>query len=856
MWQVKVADDAALDREDGALTDALLVASRPRSAGLLQGLRGVVWGSRPGSAQPDGSLLVCTRPRLLGEFQPSFSCEGRNGNHDGVQDGGAVGSSANAGGSETMSTLFAGAVVSRTHACGAHGPASASVNVGLDVTSGGATRSGMGNVRSSNTQHFARTPKPLTKNIEGLTPFGGGLSPKTNCPMSALRVGGRLVPQAEELVEAQYHEVLVSIEAAMAGRHGQTVSPLASGTCCEGCTSFGQSQAYTVRLPRKPAVLFVTVTRASSSATAPTVYGSTMDHFPGPGRCEVQADDAGRLIYEHSGELSASPAVAAAPLSTGGKSAAKAEATMYLSVQGRDGAACSFKIKCSLKNPWSSRRGSLDPTNGEQMQSHSSTLAGMMATLRGDPEKRREFDSRVRHLRRKRIRARAEGLMHFDAVHLAEINDRAEGLDVVPARQARRREDKKVCADHRRAVQDREKEERMRWWAGKEEAKRALKAEIVAKAQAELAKARSLEALLEAFAVVGFTFSLVRRFKEMQSFRAAIANKIRACKRIQRFILRALTRCRQKKMYRNVLRLRLAATSHARHVQASIREVSRRRLVWFFQSVIGSVEDMSLAMGMQRFMTRVRLLQRFWRRCKRIRLARVEALLPHFTVDSLYSKLSCICEDRPKNSVAVTTVARRTTVARTRPRLLTGDKDDKRKSRANFGRRTNTCELTVPGTASLILADFDGEELLPRWLRVHVLYKHVRIMNVKFAVQLRKWNAIKSASYIEEDLVKMGMGDSAQLKISVERRPTPLDISRLPNLYIDTYKSWHQNNFKHLVHNRNRVLRKTLLVWSRLAHHISITSNSPSRTPQDAKTQFHRQGFHISHPTVNTAFGM
>merc|ERR1740121_654526 len=76
---------------------------------------------------------------------------------------------------------------------------------------------------------------------------------------------------------------------------------------------------------------------------------------------------------------------------------------------------------------------------------------------------------------------------------------------------------------------------------------------------------------------------------------------------------------------------------------------------------------------------------------------------------------------------------------------------------------------------------YNGEELLPRVVREHVLLMHVTDMQLTYPKRLQWWQKEREKMREDEDLVKLGFGtrDGFRMRAVKIKRPRVVELSRM-----------------------------------------------------------------------------
>lgn len=110
--------------------------------------------------------------------------------------------------------------------------------------------------------------------------------------------------------------------------------------------------------------------------------------------------------------------------------------------------------------------------------------------------------------------------------------------------------------------------------------------------------------------------------------------------------------------------------------------------------------------------------------------------------------------------------------------------------------------------------DFVDQELLPEVVRVHVLQEHVKDMQRSLPDRMNVWRERTEALRVDEDVRRMGLGSGGSVSLAGPR-PKSLELGSLRALYASAYDAHRRGAFRHLLHDRLRLLKRAWHTWRR-----------------------------------------
>jgi len=158
---------------------------------------------------------------------------------------------------------------------------------------------------------------------------------------------------------------------------------------------------------------------------------------------------------------------------------------------------------------------------------------------------------------------------------------------------------------------------------------------------------RMKEEWLKAIIAISVATRIGARISHDRGWREHLREREAACFKIHCWMFRASTRRRKRILYQNIVRLRVGVLVACRTLQLTEACMAQPTLLWFLQSHTGHKVKPHLLGSIKDFIFKVKKLQRTWRRIQLQRIARVEALLPHFLAEPLAEQVLARLRGRP-----------------------------------------------------------------------------------------------------------------------------------------------------------------------------------------------------------------
>jgi len=278
----------------------------------------------------------------------------------------------------------------------------------------------------------------------------------------------------------------------------------------------------------------------------------------------------------------------------------------------------------------------------------------------------------------------------------------------------------------------------------------------------------------------------------------------------------------------------MAMFAYVRHCRHGVAAVAEAPVQWFLESLVHrTVENVDMLTLIKRFVRRVTVVQRAFRRLSLMRSARADAMLRFFLASELIDEAEMPLSVRPDLQSEATQAQTHDTKQRRKTfqkRSSTGRSESKRLENVEKGLRDSADCSGQPA----YIRDYKGEELLPLAVRKYVLYQHVTEMQQTLSSRQHKWNQERIENQIEEDLHRMGLTNEEHPRL-MEQRPHVFELNRLRPLYAETYNAYIRGDFRSLLHDLRRRMRKTFAAWRRVVQHISPISDALTMVKDMAK---------------------
>jgi len=630
-------------------------------------------------------------------------------------------------------------------------------------------------------------------------------------------------------VQARFHELVTQIDEAFNGgvpeetRTGPAVI-FRPGSVVEETLEANSVMFFIVPLPRRKVEMIVNMVKLSGAM--PELFGSDTETRPRAKNHEIEAE-GGEILYRYDPDL-------------------QARTALYLGVETSEHPS-SFRLRSAIRR--FAGDGGEDANPSGSLTSARNRIAQKLAEINKDNLTRDAFKEREQeakaHMRRKGACDK-----NFTRINQQKVQDWADGLDVHNQKLAALHNARLALVERRREEVEEAREHRMNWWVDKFEVRRLEKEEEARLEQEALMQVKRRQDWLIYLTHVSFAMTLFNSAREEKA-RREMAHKIaNAVQTIQRCALRSISAFRRRKLYRNVIKMRLAVIAMARQMRPNVNTMAQDRLQWFLNLHLHSRAEPSVSATIKRYMNAVRKVQRAFRRGLMIRAAQTEALMNHFSQENLVKhELAILMEDTRLSPEAKATIRKSLhsdgsiAPAKTKSPGKASEvpkpgkaakKVEKPKAESKPEKRRGAVVMdfnaVIPDYAPAWVLSYQGEEILPLYLRKHVIRLHVGQMHGSYRRRIAEWEKKKQELALDIELSKMQLGEkSAQLK-EIEFVPQVVEVRRIRGLFHETYNCWMNGGFKEMRHNRRRQESWIFELWKRthrgLAEEADVTQQA------------------------------
>lgn len=684
--------------------------------------------------------------------------------------------------------------------------------------------------------------------------------------------------------EARYQELVKDIDAAIHGTdlpitplHANKVIIDRVGDACMTTRLY-----YMLRLPHCRAQVDVHMTR--ETGPMPAMYVSTTVQRPSPEENDFTALD-GEVSYQHDHADDDEEGAAHHHEGAAHHHGESTSSALYICVAGSD-AVSAFRLRCSV------RRGPLRHVvatdHGETSASHLVDAQGLgwasgnklslrLQKLTREPLERERLEESNRRFRHKR---RLRWTQNFRKINATDIYRHAPELQDEQRQQKKLTDSEHFSKVLQNAQQiEQRKEEHFVELCQRDQVRQNKREEEARRAEKEARRENRRQAWIEKFALISYTVNLLRRVEESKKLYVRMMLEWRASIKIQKFVLLSLSQWRRQGLYRNLIMLRMALPASTRHLRPAAYAVITPRIKWFLHVHALSKELPDVSGMVKRFLGRVRLVQRNFRRLRLSQAARTEALMNRFHaaefidmpveahhesfhpsrtfpkskhrqspdkgLDRKTPRKTQAAEHiaatprgprrgsnvtapptpqmhatQPRQSTGVphTPQMHPTPSSRMRKlgkRLSIGDIDPLLSNESGDHRRRS---VTLADGEHAFIRDYKGEELLPYFVRFKAVKNHVREMQRNLYERVQEWEKRrnKKENQMAAALQAWGFGDSTDLEQKVGPRPRPVELHRLKDLYASTYEAWIHGEYRSVVHYRRKILSTFWVIWIKI----------------------------------------
>mmetsp|Transcript_41178 Transcript_41178/g.87721 ORF Transcript_41178/g.87721 Transcript_41178/m.87721 type:complete len:777 (-) Transcript_41178:73-2403(-) len=668
---------------------------------------------------------------------------------------------------------------------------------------------------------------------DGGSPESPG-SPRTVRGASGLEEAGFALEEATEReLQVRYQELMKGIEKAMSGAP-VSCSVLRPREVVDVMLEASSQLYYAVPLPQRKAEVTLYITRVSGIAS---LYASARPKVWPTARHHDLAATGGvkSLLYHHSADSEDSPT------------------SLHLCVDAGD-EVCEVRLRCAvhfLEEVYDEGRS--ENGDGPNCTGRPTNLQNRvekkLELLRQDPGARQAFDEHLQAVKERGKRKKGHLTKNFRAINKAVVHvygqeERQEQLQAMAERKAQRYD----LVTRRRVEVEQAQEERKLWWVSRDELLRQRREVETRKVEVLQMQSEWFQRLL----VVSFAMNLYNLAMNSRQHQRQVRARVRACVTIQKWVILYLTSKRKMALYLHVIKLRTAVAAHARHTRLAIADLAQPCLKWFLTEHTMDEDELTarnrVLTSFRSFLTKVRQVQDGYRRLLRMRKARREALKGRFLAERLVHEEVRVAAAM---SAAVHAPEGPPPGGRPNKRAAVGSRLNVVPEGGRAGSRlANKAAGRADDTNFDDLRFFErdfakkGTELLPEFIRSHVIRQHVVEMQLSFPKRMKTFMKRRRQEIeIEKDLASMGMTDLQDQSDPTRRRPRVLELERLPGLYADTYDAYCKGEYKHFIHNRKRIQSQVWDVWVKVTHRLNVSKEPTGPAPELDRDLHIRESF-------------
>lgn len=653
------------------------------------------------------------------------------------------------------------------------------------------------------------------------------------------------------------------------------------------------SKYWKVLLPSRPMQVTVTVRRESGSE--PNVYGSTVHEKPSMRHCEYRAKE-GVFVYEHVVKFD--------PDSEDAQDIDRTKVVpkckeLFVCVEGMRGEG-QFRIHYALS------KVKIVLTRAELAKRLQKIRRGWEARieeLAKEPSAREEFLEKVNEMQKEKVRSRKNmsSGKDFSSINKTEASTKftPKGKFLQIRASVMKRYQMCDAAKERKAELEQKAADQKEWWLHKDEIRREERRREEEMALAVTQKNERQKHWLRQMCVVSVLEKTNRGFIVAVEHREQTLREFKSASSLQRFFFKSMTKKRRGRLYRNIIRLRLGVAAFARHCQLASCAVGQPALKWFLQTHIEHRETPSVGGLLAGFRRKVLLVQKFWKRLKRIRKARVEVM------ESAWKKVSVsVKEDlrqeeenkrlgrpvgyrKPKSpdpkspSPATSPSPRRSPSPKEpaaepecdQPQAPPGDPPAERRpgtkpkqgerrgskgpeARENYAKQGPDHARFSMGRGAFVTQtremeeeeDVEKEPDVPEFIKKQILMENVVEQQKSYDKRMKDWEIEKEEFEKQNDIAAFtGSLSSAQVAAMANppKKPKPFSINEndFKQLVSQTFVDWQAGKFKHLEKNRERMLKKSFKTWLRaLGYCMDSQRASPALAEKIPRAPSHDPG--------------
>jgi hypothetical protein len=426
------------------------------------------------------------------------------------------------------------------------------------------------------------------------------------------------------------------------------------------------------------------------------------------------------------------------------------------------------------------------------------------------------------------------------------------------------------AAKNRKAELEEKQADRKKWWLHKEEIRREERRRAEEEALEVTERDERRRHWLRCLCMVAVIENIHSGYVVAVENQRQMMLEVQSATVIQRFVLYSLMKKRKQRMYRQVVQLRLGLAAFVRHSRQASAAFSSPALKWFLEVFAYHKEAPSMKGALRSFKKNVLLVQRFYKRLRGMRMARVEVLesawsTVHLQVmkaqreeaqreeeeklhkskrpasGSLKKSRKSVSEPAGEPEPEVDDLGTNSPTPPSSTKSPSGSPTGKGaapsrpsgQSRADFKKTAPSVRYSM-GKGSFVTELPEEEEPdpdVPAYIRKQVLLENVIKQQKTYDKRMKEYEQQKEEFERKNEVARFsgGIVETTTLK---KPRPFEVDENELKHLISHTFVDWKEGKFKHIEQNRKRLIKKSFKQWmNALGYHQDQGSRRASPLP-------------------------
>lgn len=651
---------------------------------------------------------------------------------------------------------------------------------------------------------------------------------------SAARLIGMSCGREIAAANKAFESIVAGIDSALAGGQNTTTTVKKDETIQERI-ELHTTKHYKVPLPSRPTVVSVIVTRTSGAA--PALWASTSAERPSSKNYEIKGKAVSaheeRIVYEHA--ISADEGEDTAGIDR--RQAVPRCRELYVTLDAEAGE-CSYRLHVSwtnikivltrneissqvqkMRRGWEARLGELQREQGarEQFEEHVRTLHEMMIDKKKDLYGGKDFTAQ-----------------NYRSAPVSDPRARVLMLQKQALKRCERQDQARV---QRERIEQETDRNNVAWLNKSEMRRQQREQEELERQQEQREKDRQCD-WLQRLALIAFIENTKKMSKELMEIQAITRARMRAAGIIHRWVLQRLCYRQRNKMYKNMIRFRMALSAYARHCKPAALCASEPVIRVFLDQYAFHREAPSIQGSFRRFRARVVQIQKWWYQLKMIRAAYISLFLPMWSEiqNRLYKEAAMVQAQKDEELYEEEQRIRKDAVAG-RVSQETLDRIQKRKNSAGHlpptpmatpaGARPTLASLKSMKTRHMHEADMPmtmeervklveaHQEVIPGYIVQVALGDYIRHMQQTHTERLKKWEDEKGQNTFVHD-VEIFSGHTDDVNRLARPRVVYVNRKELQKIVKNAIDEWERGGYKHVRHNRLRILSRPFKKWAQL----------------------------------------